>query len=142
MNFKKHARQLERFLEEELAKSPPLAVFQDGSLAYKNFIIKHGNDKWNLKRPGGDVIDSFNLKVCAIIAAKLYSGNNFENYNEIKRLDQDYTKNNIDADLFKYRYTTTTDTDRKDLFEARYIEARDHVRIARKKIASRFKMLF
>ena len=73
MNFKKQAKQLETFLDEEFKTKLPIALLQDGSLGYKDFIVRQTTAKqWNLKRNNGTELDLFNLKVCAIIAAKLY----------------------------------------------------------------------
>ena len=79
MNFKKQARQLEQFLEEEFKKTIPIALLPDGSLAYKDFIIKKNKtDQWQISRARGLPLDTFNIKTCAVIAARLYGSNKFE----------------------------------------------------------------
>ena len=143
MNFKRTAEKLEQFLEEELTKKPPIALLPDGSLAYNNFIIKkNSKQQWDLKRPGGNVLDSFNLKSTAISAAKFYGNNNFKYYNEIKILDSVYAKNIEDADRFKVRYQTTKDIELRDLYIARHVEARANADYAKKQIVKQFKTVF
>ena len=143
MNFKRTAEKLEQFLEEELTKKPPITLLPDGSLAYNNFIIKkNSKQQWDLKRPGGNVLDSFNLKSTAISAAKFYGNNNFKYYNEIKILDSVYAKNIEDADRFKVRYQTTKDIELRDLYIARHVEARANADYAKKQIVKQFKTVF
>lgn len=143
MNFKRTAQQLEKLLEEELTRKPPIVLLPDGSLAYNNFIIKKNhNQQWDLKRPGGYVIDTFNLKSTAISAAKFYNTNNFKYYSDIKILDSVYTKNVLDADMFKIRYQTTKDLELRDLYIARHVEARAQADYAKKQIVKQFKTVF
>jgi hypothetical protein len=143
MNFKKQARQLETFLEEEFKNKLPIALLPDGSLAYNGFIVKRDKqEQWQLNRVKGLPLDTFNVKSCAIIAAKLYGAGRFEKYSELKILDNLYHKNHTDAVTFKQRYTTTKDLDKRDLYVARYIDAEHHANYAKAQIASKFKMLF
>jgi hypothetical protein len=143
MNFKKQAKQLETFLDEEFKTKLPIALLQDGSLGYKDFIVRQTTAKqWNLKRNNGTELDLFNLKVCAIIAAKLYSVSNFKNYNELKNLDILYYQNNADAHRFKRKYTTTQDLDLRDIYVARYVQASQKATYAKKQIASKFSAMF
>jgi hypothetical protein len=143
MNFKKQARQLETFLDEEFKSKLPIALLADGSLAYNGFIVKKNKqEQWQLSRAKGLPLDTFNVKSCAIIAAKLYGAERFEKYSELKILDNLYHKNNTDAVTFKQRYTTTKDLDKRDLYVARYVNAEQHANYAKAQIASKFKMLF
>lgn len=143
MNFKKTVKILENFFEEELTNKPPITILSDKSIIYNNFIIKkNSKELWELKRPGGNVLDTFNLKTTAISAAKLYHNNNFKNYNYIKILDETYSKNTIDAELYKTKYKKTTDIELKDLFIARYTDASHKASYAKKQIINQFKTLF
>lgn len=143
MNFKRTAEKLEQFLEEELTRKPPIALLNDGSLAYNNFIIKkNSRQQWDLKRPGGSVLDTFNLKSTALSAAKMYGSNNFRLYQEIKILDSVYSKNSIESDRLKERYTTTKDFELRDLYIAKYVEAKQQADYAKKQIVRQFKALF
>lgn len=143
MNFKKQARQLETFLDEEFKSKLPIALLPDGSLAYNGFVVKRNKqDKWQLNRSKGLPLDTFNVKSCAIIAAKLYGAGRFEKYSELKMLDELYHKNHTDTVIFKQRYTTTKDLDKRDLYVARYVNAEHYANYAKAQIASKFKMLF
>jgi hypothetical protein len=143
MNSKNAAKKLEQFLDEELKNKPPIVLLSDGSIAYNNFIIKkNSKEQWNIKRRGGAILDTFNLKVSAIAATKFYGVNNFKNYNELKILDGVYSKNALDADRFKRRYKTTKDFILRDVFVARYVEANEQANYAKQQISSRFKSLF
>lgn len=143
MNFKKQARKLETFLDEEFKNCLPIALLADGSMAYNGFVVKRNKlEQWQLARARGLPLDTFNVKSCAIIAAKLYGAGRFEKYSELKILDNLYHKNHTDAVIFKQRYTTTKDLDKRDLYVARYIDAEQHADYAKAQIASKFKMLF
>jgi hypothetical protein len=143
MNFKKQAEKLEHFLDEEFKKELPIALMNDGSLVYANFKIKrnkHGT--WNLYRVGGFLIDKFNLKACALMAAKNYSANRLAAYNEIKHLDSSYQRNATDATIFKHRYKTVKDLDRRDLALWRWELTEARAKQTKAEIAVKFKSMF
>lgn len=143
MNFKKTAKQLEQFLDEELSKNPPIAILKDGSFAFHEFIIKKDQtEAWSLKRPGGCILDTFNLKSSALTAAYLHHRNNFKTYTELKILDDTFFKNSTDADRYKHRWTSTKDIELRDFFISRYIEAKNKADYARTEITKRFRSLF
>lgn len=143
MNFKKPAEKLEQFLKEELQNKLPLVLLSNGSLVLEKFVIKQTKDNsWSLARIKGDCLDKFNTRSSAIMAAKLYSSNNFVKYSEIKILDQFYYKHQIDSEIFKLRHKTTKDLEKKDLYLARFLEAKQNADYAKSQIASRFKMMF
>jgi len=143
MNFKKQAEKLENFLEEEFKKELPIALLNDGSLVYAGFRIKRNNQgTWNLLRVGGYLVDRFNLKACALMAAKYFSINKLTAYNEIKQLDSSYQQNATDATIFKHRYITVKDLDRRDLALWRWELTDFRARQAKTKIAAKFKSMF
>lgn len=143
MNFKQQARELEDFIKENFEKNNPIALLPNGNLAYKEFIIrKNRQDKWELVRVKGNILDTFNLKSCAVLGAKFYYTNNFSRYNEIKMLDSFYFKHQIDSDIYKIKYDKTKDVGLKDMFMARFCESKRHANYARKEITSKFKALF
>lgn len=143
MNFKKQAKQLEQFLEEELKDKVLLALLPNGSIAYGNFLIRQSKNKeWQLTRANGTYLDTFNTKSSAIIAAKLHGASAFAKYSELKILDQLYYKSYADAEIFKQRYKTTKDSEKRDLYLARMSNAEQYATYAKEQIASRFKRLF
>ncbi len=143
MNFKLQAKQLEKFLEEEFENKQPLALLPNGSVAYKSFLVRQTKKKdWQLTRVNGLLLDTFHIKSCAIMAAKLYGSSNFNKYSELKVLDQLYFKNHVDSEFFKERYNTTKDSEKRDLYLARFLQSERHANYAKEQIASRFKMMF
>jgi hypothetical protein len=143
MNFKRHAQKLETYLEDEFKRNLPILTLPDKSVVYKNFKIKQDKQgRWNLHKIGGFKIDSFNLKACALMGAKYYSVNSLSAYNEIKNLDINYQLNAVDASIFKYRYQTVKDIDRRDLALWRWEITDARAKIAKTEIASKFKSMF
>jgi hypothetical protein len=143
MNFKRHAEKLETYLEDEFKRKLPILVLPDKSVVYKNFKIKQDKQgRWNLFKIGGFKIDTFNLKACALMCAKYYSVNSLGAFNEIKNLDINYEQNAVDASIFKYRYQTVKDIDRRDLAMWRWEITDARAKVAKTEIASKFKSMF
>ncbi len=101
-------------LEVEFNKSMPLAVNPDGSVVYKDYIVKHKkNGNWavyNIKTK--DEVGEYFLKSCAILAAKAYFMTNIEKFLEIKRLDNCYWSNHCDTLVFRNNIKKVKDFDR------------------------------
>lgn len=101
-------------LEVEFKKSMPLAVRQDGSIIYKDYLIKaKKNGNWavyNIRSK--DEVGEYFLKSCAILAAKAYYLTNIENFLEIKRLDNCYWSNHCDTLVFRNNLKKVKDFDR------------------------------
>lgn len=143
MNFKKQARKLESFLDEELRKNVPLVVLEDKTILYKRFKISQNKfNMWNLSHLNGDLIDTFKLKTSAILAAKHYSTDRFNEYNEIKILDSLYWTNSTDSDIFKQRYYESKDLEKKELYLCRWDLTRARTNHYRKEISSKFSRAF
>lgn len=121
MNFSKQAQKLEQFLDEELKSKVPLLPLKDGSTIYKTYRIKRNkNNNWDLAFYKGDKIDTFHLKVCAILAAKFHFGNQLKIYNVVKNLDLKYWTNSVDATIFNDRFKNSKDNLRKMTYIARW----------------------
>jgi hypothetical protein len=121
MNFKQQAVKLEKFLEEEFKNKVPLIVLPDNTLVYKRFKIKKNRKGcFDLTHINNDIIDTFKLKATAAIAAKKYHYNRFDLYNNIKNLDTEYWTNSIDSLLFKQRFYSCKNTDKKLIYLARW----------------------
>ena len=143
MNLKHQSKKLEVLFEQEIKHELPVALMPDGSLIFKDFKIKQNKKKtWDITRVNGFRIDTFNLKACALMAAKLYSINRLSTYNEVKLLDQQYQNNTNDSEIFKHRYTTTTDNDKKDLFLWRWELTNNRAKYAKQQISSKFRSMF
>lgn len=143
MNFKNKALVLENFLLEEFSKKPPIALLKNGSIAYKEFILKPTKDgNWELMRANESTLDVFRLKTSALVAAFFRKRENFKMYFEIRNLDQCYARNKVNAELLKQRSINATDSFNQDLFTARYYEAKRAAKQAKSKITKQFRTLF
>ena len=144
MNFKRQAEKLETFLTEEFSKNLPIAQFPNGTIVYNSFKIKKNKrNNWVLYKAGVvNPIESFNLKACALITAKLYEKNNITKINEIKALDQTYQHNQTDSAIFKYRFETSKDPDRRDLALWRWELTAQRATETKSKIANMFRLHF
>ena len=143
MNFKRQAKQLEIFLEEEFKKKIPLVILPDKSIVYKRYKIKQDDRGfWTITLGTGDVIDQFRIKTTATLAAKFYDQTNFNRYNEIKSLDTQYWNNSNDASFFKYRYEHAKDTDKRDIYMWRWEQAEHRAKRYKEQISSMFKTNF
>jgi hypothetical protein len=143
MNFKKHTSLLENILVEELKNKPPIALLDNNSVLYLDFRIKKNKvGKWALYRINGFLIDTFNLKTCALLAAKLLNANNLKGLNEIKQLDDSYFKHHMDTIIHKNMYTNTKDSVKKDVNLWRWQISKEKTDSTKRQIISRFKFLF
>jgi hypothetical protein len=106
--------ELAQHFEVELNKKMPLAVQPNGSIVYKDFLVKEiktGNwGVYNLK--SRDIIDQFYLKTCALMAAKAYANANLEKFFEIKDLDNKYWANFCDSLVFRNNIKTAKEYNR------------------------------
>jgi hypothetical protein len=143
MNFKRQAERLEQYLEAEFKNTLPIAVMANGSVVYKNFKIKQNKrGNYSLYRIGGNLIDTFNLKACALMAAKYYSVNSLTPYNEVKDLDNNYHQNSTDAEIFKHKYKTYKDLDKRDLALWRWELTSERAKRTKSQIEAKFKAMF
>jgi len=123
MNFKRHAQKLETFLNDEFAKNLPVVQLPNGTVVYNHFKVKKNKaNVWALQKTNlASPIDVFNLKVCALLAAKFYDVSRFDRYNEVKNLDTGYWNNSLDSVRFRQRYTESKDISKKELYASRWI---------------------
>jgi hypothetical protein len=107
-------KELASQFEAELNKSMPVTVRKDGSLLYKNYIIKqNNNNNWALYHAGSnEAIDEFYLKTCALMGAKAYQSTDLNRYFEIKRLDNKYWASYSDNQIYRKNIKTAKDSDR------------------------------
>lgn len=139
MNYKRQAKQLESFLEDEFKKKIPIAVLPDKSLVYKRYKIKQNKQGlWVMSLAGGEAIDRFRIKTTAALAAKFYDQTNFTRYNEVKILDTQYWNNSNDSVFFKYKYENTKDLDKRDIFMWRWEQAHARSKHYKEKISAMF----
>lgn len=143
MNFKNQAAKLEKFLEEEFNKKLPLLVLPDKTLIYKRLKIKENKKGlFELKHINNDLIDTFRLKATAAIAAKNYYTDRFDLYNHIKNLDTEYWSSSMDSLIFKERYKTCSDPNKKAIYLARWNLTEQRAKNHKQEIATIFKNSF
>jgi hypothetical protein len=145
MTIKQVAKKLEKFLED-VNDMMPLTILPDGSLAYKNFIIKKNKDaSWTLSRIQNQskiFIEVFNLKSSALLAANYHRTNRIDLLIEIKILDEYYWANYNDHLNFKELYKKTKDLVKRDLYLWRGELTRDRADYYRDKISNAFATSF
>ena len=107
-------KELASQFEAELNKSMPVTLRKDGSLLYKNYVIKqNNNNNWALYYDGSnESIDEFYLRTCALMGAKAYQSTDLTRYFEIKRLDNKYWASYSDNQVYKKNIKTAKDSER------------------------------
>lgn len=102
-------------LDIEFKNIVPLVPLPNGAMAYKDYVVKQTKTGlWGiyLKRTGNDCHGEFNLKTCALIAAKALSLVQLEKYNEVKMLDSKYWSNYSSSAVYRHNLKTTKDYER------------------------------
>jgi hypothetical protein len=145
MTIKQVAKKLEKFLED-VNDMMPLTILPDGSMAYKNYIIKKNKDaSWSLSRIQNQskiLIEVFNLKSSALLAANYHRTNRIDLLIETKILDEHYWVNYNDHLTFKELYKKTKDLVKRDLYLWRGELTRDRADFYRNKISNAFATAF
>jgi hypothetical protein len=145
MTIKQVAKKLEKFLED-VNDMMPLTILPDGSVAYKNYIIKKNKDaSWSLSRIQNQskiLIEVFNLKSSALLAANYHRTNRIDLLIETKILDEHYWVNYNDHLTFKELYKKTKDLVKRDLYLWRGELTRDRADFYRNKISNAFATAF
>lgn len=145
MNIKKSAKQLEEFYEGFKNKLP-FTMLANNAIGYHDYVVRpNKKNGWDLLKQyssGPTLIDSFNLKVCALISAKFHKNTRIQQLIEIKEMDRQYAANETDAAYFRYFYKKTTDLVRRDTFLWRYEITNEKTKFYKDKISSSFKTVF
>jgi hypothetical protein len=144
-NKAQKARQLEEFLETELSKSLPITILQDNSVVYKRYRIKQGKTgSYNLHFAGLDnkILASFNLKVCALVAAKRHDKCQLTQFNEVRELDAKYWASHSDAKYYQARLKTVVEGEKYDILTSRLDLTQDRAKEYKQKILAMFRYAF
>ncbi len=109
--------QLIKALAEEFQKEftqLSIQVLPNKDIVYEGFLIKNSTGKWDLiDILTKDVIASFFLRSCALLAAKYYKDYLFNEYRKIKQLDRDYKRNYLNGIIHRHNLSVTKDFDTK-----------------------------
>lgn len=140
----KVVKALATHFEEELNKTLPVTVRQDGSIVYRDQFIKvKKNGNWGIYDVRSrDEIAEFFLKTCALMAAKAYVHVNMEKFNEIKRLDTLYWSNHSDSNVFRSNLRKAKDFDRFVVLLNRLEESETQANRFKDEISRMFKWTF
>lgn len=142
MNFKKQAEKLEKFLENEFTKKIPIVVLPNKDLVYKRFKVSKRKNLWEFRHISGDLIDTFNLKATALLAAKFYDASRFDRYNEVKHLDTGYWNNSLDSVRFYQRFNESKDLNKKELYASRWTVTNSRAETYKEQISVLFRNSF
>jgi hypothetical protein len=101
-------------LASEVQSNLPVSVLPDGSVVYKNYLIKLSKSgKWGIYNiENKHLVEQFFLKTCAIMAAKAYDRIDIRKFLEIKQLDNKYWSNYSDTLVYKNNIIKTKSTER------------------------------
>jgi len=108
-------KKLADVLDIEFKKIVPLIPLPDGSVAYKDYVVKKNKaGAWCIysKHTTNYSHGEFNLQTCALVAAKALSQLQLQRYNEIKSLDNKYWSNFYRTSVYQYNIKLAKDTDR------------------------------
>jgi hypothetical protein len=92
-------KELASQFEQELNKTLPISIQPNGSIVYKNYLIKTNKQgNWAIHKPGViEPLGTFYLKTSALMAARAYDKNDLNKMFEIERMDTDYRNNHTDS---------------------------------------------
>jgi len=130
--------------EEEFKKSLPITVHTDGSIIFKNFLVKQtSQENWGIYDINNKyLIEEYHLKTCALLAAKAYSITNLNKFFEIKHLDNKYWASFSDLQVYKKNIKTAKDFDRFCILLNKLEDSQEKSNTYKDKISKMFKYSF
>lgn len=113
-NKAKLIKELAEQFTEDFNKIHQLIVLPDGSVVYKDFLIKRlKNENYGIHHlPSKELVGQFFNKACAVMAAKAYSKTLLTKYYEIKQLDNRYWANRCDNIVYRKNIKTAKEFER------------------------------
>ena len=144
-NKKQAVKQIEEFLETELTSSLPITILSDNSIVYKRYRIKQsksGTFKLHFSGLDNRVIGEFNLKACALLAAKRHDKCQLSLYEEVKELDTKYWVNFSDAKYFQEKIKKTVNGEKYDILSSRLDLTKDRAKEYKIQILKMFRYAF
>lgn len=130
--------------DQELELHLPVAVMPNESLVFRKYLVVKQTDKcWGLiSIESKDVVDTFNLKSCALLAARARSVHNLSLVSDIKRLDNKYWSAYTDILVFENSIKSAKDIDHRAILENRLDYSKSQLELCRYKIQKAFKNFF
>jgi hypothetical protein len=137
-------KELAQHFEEDLNKSLPISIQPDGSVVYKQYLIKQDKTgSWALVNISSrDVIETFYLKTSAIMAARSYGLTNLEKFFEIKQLDSRYWSNFMDSEVSRKNMAKEPDLSRYIILLNRFENSQQIAEICKEDISRMFRWSF
>ena len=108
-------KKLADVLDIEFKKIVPLIPLPDGSVSYKDYIVKKNKlGAWCIysKHSSNYSHGEFNLQTCALVGAKALSQMRLADFNDIKSLDNKYWNNYYRSSVYQHNIKTAKDYDR------------------------------
>jgi hypothetical protein len=132
------------YFDQELQTTLPISVLPDGSLLYKDFLVKQlDNTCWGVYNIiSKDLVNEYFLKSCALIAAKEYNSRHYEKYHAVKLLDTKYSSVTNDAAVFKHNIAAVTDYEKYKIMLTRLEESNSLSQYYQKIILRLFRQSF
>ena len=130
--------------EEDLKHTIPLAVQPNGSVVYKNFVIKKNNrENWNLHYLNSStIVEEYHLRSCALLAAKAYEKTDLNKFFEIKQLDSKYWASYADSQVYEKNIKTAKDFSRYIVLLNKLEDSRNRAEQLQQRISTMFKWSF
>jgi hypothetical protein len=143
-NKPKAVKELASQFEAELNKSLPISIQPNGSIVYKNYLIKANKQgDWNIHKHGVlDPLGTFYLKTSALMAAREYDRNNLNRMFEIQQLDTDYKHNHTDSLIFINSIKKVKDFSRYIILLNKLEYSQERTEHFKEKISQMFKWSF
>ena len=108
-------KKLADVLDIEFKKIVPLIPLPDGSVAYKDYIVKKNKTgAWCIysKHSTSYSHGEFNLQTCALVATKALSQMRLADFNDIKSLDNKYWSSFYRTSVYQHNIKLAKDYDR------------------------------
>ena len=128
-----------------LDKKLPITMLKGGAIGYKDYIIKQTpSSRWavyhmnNLREPVGE----YNLKTCALMAAKSYNATQIARFFEIRDLDAHYQASYMEHQVYQKNIKTAKEFDRYVILLNKLEESVIKTELYKKKITAMFHNAF
>ena len=137
-------KELASHFEEDFNSSLPILVRKDGSIVYKEYCIKQDSSKnWAIYYVStGDLVASFFLKTCALMAAKAYWRVEMAKFHNIKELDGRYYASHMETQVCQNAMKKAVEYDRYQILLNKLELSKDKVAKFKEEISRTFKWSF
>jgi hypothetical protein len=137
-------KELAQQFEEEVKQTIPLSIQPDGSVVYKNYVIRQTDkEDWALYHVNNKtLIETYHLKSCALMAAKAYECTNLNKFFEIKQIDSKYWASFSDNRIYQKNIKKVKDFDRYLILLNKLEDSKCRVEQFKEQISRMFKWSF